>query len=203
MRIIVGVTGATGAIYAARTLRALLIHGHRVELVVSKYGTVTLKDETSFGGFAGSLDHWLLAEYGADIQRGALSMHNYLDQTAPIASGSGGVDGMVVVPCTMKTLAGIAHGYSNNLIERSADVVLKEKKPLVLVPREAPYNLIHLRNMVAVAEAGAAIVPASPAFYQHPRTFDDLGDFIAARALNLLGIRLELFPAWQGLDREE
>ena len=195
MKIIVGVTGATGAIYAARTLRALLTNGHRVELVVSKFGMLTLKEEL---GFSGSFEAWLKEQYG-----GELSVHNHLDQTASIASGSGGVDGMVVVPCTMKTLACIAHGYSTNLIERSADVVLKEKKPLVLVPREAPYNLIHLKNMVSVAEAGAIVLPASPAFYQKPTTFDELGDFIAARALNFFGIRLDLFPPWQGLDRDE
>jgi 4-hydroxy-3-polyprenylbenzoate decarboxylase len=151
-------------------------------------------------GFSGSLEEYLRATIPGP---GELRVHNYLDQTASIASGSGGVDGMVIVPCTMKTLAAVAHGYSNNLIERSADVVLKEKRPLVLVPREAPFNLVHLKNMVAVAEAGAVVLPASPAFYQHPKTFDDLGDFIAARALNFFGIRLELFSVWEGLEREE
>jgi flavin prenyltransferase len=194
-RIVVGVTGATGAIYALRTLRALLLNGHRVELVVSKFGALTLREEL---GFSGTFEDYLRSLFPGDLH-----VHNYLDQTAAIASGSGGVDGMVVVPCTMKTLACIAHGHSTNLIERSADVILKEKRPLVLVPREAPYNLIHLRNMVAAAEAGATILPASPAFYQHPKSFDDLGDFIAARALNFFGIRLPLFTPWQGLERDE
>lgn len=193
-RIIVGITGATGAIYAYRTLRALLSHGHTVELAVSKFGAVTLRDELEFSGTVEEF----LKPLGGDLK-----IHNYLDQTATIASGSGGVDGMVIVPCTMKTLASVAHGFSTNLIERAADVVLKEKKPLVLVVREAPYNLIHLKNMVAVAEAGAVVLPASPAFYQQPKTFDDLGDFIAARALNFFGIRLELFAPWQGLERDE
>jgi 4-hydroxy-3-polyprenylbenzoate decarboxylase len=106
---------------------------------------------------------------------------------------------MIVVPCTAKTLAGITHGYATNLIERAADVILKERRPLVLVLREAPYSLIHLRNMTAVTEAGATILPASPAFYQRPESFDDLGDFIAQRALSLVGIEVELFERWKGL----
>lgn len=195
-RVIVAVTGASGAIYAVRLLRALLVTGHSVELIVSKFGAVTLKEETSFGEYSGNFDDWLRGQLGAELL-GKLSVHNYLDQTAKIASGSAAPDGMVIVPCTMKTLAGVAHGLASNLIERSADVMLKERRPLVLVAREAPLSLIHLKNMVAVTEAGAAIVPASPAFYQQPKTFEDLADFIAARALNLLDIRLDLFPAWK------
>jgi polyprenyl P-hydroxybenzoate/phenylacrylic acid decarboxylase-like protein len=105
---------------------------------------------------------------------------------------------MVVVPCSMKTLAGVANGYASNLIERSADVTLKERRTLVLVPRETPLNLAHMKNLVAAAEAGAAIVPAMPAFYQRPQTFEDLADFIAGRVLNLLGIPHTLFPTWKG-----
>jgi 4-hydroxy-3-polyprenylbenzoate decarboxylase len=109
---------------------------------------------------------------------------------------------MVVVPCTMKALAGIAHGSSGNLIERAADVALKERRTLILVPREAPFSLIHLRNMVSAAEAGAIILPAMPAFYQKPRTFDDLADFIAGRILNLLHIPHELFKPWKSSSEE-
>lgn len=201
--IILAGTGATGALYFVRTLRAALAAGHAVDLIVSNYGLVTLREETSFGGFGGTFEQWLEAEYGAPIERGDLRLYGYKDQTAPIASGSGPYDGMIVVPCTMKTLAGIAHGFSSNLIERAADVTLKERRPLVLVPREAPYNLIHLENMVQVTRAGAAVLPASPAFYQKPKTFDDLGDFIAARALKLLGVSVELFPAWHGLGEQD
>ena len=107
---------------------------------------------------------------------------------------------MIVVPCTMKTLAGIAHGMARNLIERAADVVLKERRRLVVVPREAPYSLVHLRNMVAVTEAGGVVLPASPGFYQRPSTFDDLGDYVAARALSLCGVESSLFPGWEGLS---
>jgi polyprenyl P-hydroxybenzoate/phenylacrylic acid decarboxylase-like protein len=105
---------------------------------------------------------------------------------------------MVVVPCSMKTLAGIAHGLSRNLIERSADVTLKERRPLIVVPRETPMSLIHLRNMVLATEAGAVMVPAMPAFYQMPESFDDLADFIVGRILSLLGVEHELYPAWEG-----
>jgi 4-hydroxy-3-polyprenylbenzoate decarboxylase len=200
--IIVAVTGATGSIYFLRTLRALLMDEHTVDLIVSKYGLVTLKDETDFGAYEGELVDWFYAKYGQEVRKGKLTQYSYKDQTAPIASGSGRADGMVIVPCTMKTLAGVAHGTSGNLIERAADVMLKQRRPLVLVAREAPYNLIHLRNMVSVTEAGAIVLPASPAFYQHPKDFDDLGDFIAGRILDVLGIDLELYPKWRGLTKK-
>ena len=132
------------------------------------------------------------------MRAGSLEEHSVNDLTRSIASGSSPVGGMIVVPCSAKTLSGIAHGSSSNLIERSADVVLKERQPLVLVVRETPLNLIQLRNMVAVAEAGAVVLPAMPAFYQKPKSFDDLGDFIAGRALSLLGLDHELFEPWMG-----
>jgi 4-hydroxy-3-polyprenylbenzoate decarboxylase len=201
--IVLAVTGATGAIYFLRTLRALLANGHHVDLVISKFGLVTLKDETDdFREDDRPFTEWFFAKYGDEVKRGKLTTYNYRDQTAPIASGSSGAHGMAVVPCTMKTLAGIAHGFSTNLIERSADVMLKERRPLVLVPREAPYNLIHLENMATATKAGATILPASPAFYQRPKTFDDLGDFIAARVLKLFGIEIDLYPKWAGLGRD-
>ena len=168
---------------------------------MSKHARITLEDETAFGDFAGSIPEWLCAELGDDVRPDQLRMHKHGDQTAPIASGSEVADGMIVVPCTAKTLAGIANGYATNLIERAADVILKERRPLVLVFREAPYSLIHLRNMTLATEAGASILPASPAFYQQPENFDDLGDFIAQRALSLLGIGVDLFPRWSGRDR--
>ena len=135
---------------------------------------------------------------GDEVGNGTLEEHNVNDLTQSISSGSAPVDGMVVVPCSAKTLSAIAHGSSSNLIERSADVTLKEKRPLVLVVRETPMNLIQLRNMVSVAEAGAAVLPAMPAFYQKPTSFEDLGDFIAGRALGLLGLDHELFERWTG-----
>ena len=141
----------------------------------------------------------MVDRYGEAIQKGELTLHPFGNLAASISSGSVHAGGMVVVPCSMGTLAGIAHGTSGNLIERAASVALKERRPLVLAPRETPMNLVHLKNMVAVVEVGAAIVPAMPAFYQKPETFDDLADFIAGRILNLLGISHTLFPPWEGM----
>ena len=140
---------------------------------------------------------FLADAYGQAVEAGELEQHNFHDLASPLASGSVRSDGMAVVPCTMKALSGVAHGSSGNLIERAADVALKERRTLILVPREAPFNLIHLRNLLAAAEAGAIILPAMPAFYQKPRTFDDLADFIAGRVLNLLHIPHELFSPWK------
>jgi flavin prenyltransferase len=202
-RIIVAATGASGCIYLLRTLRALLLDDHRVDFVVSKYGVVTLKLETSFGGFDGSFPEFLESLYPEIRGKGEVVVHNHSNQAASIASGSVVVDGMIVVPCTMKTLAGISSGQSGNLVERAADVVLKERRPLIVVPREAPYSLIHLRNMVALTEAGASVLPASPAFYQGPRSFDDLGDYIAGRALSLCGIHSSVVREWPGAGEEK
>ncbi|MSS73838.1 MAG: UbiX family flavin prenyltransferase [Candidatus Latescibacteria bacterium] len=201
-RITLAITGASGAIYALRTLRALLIAGCHVDLIVSDYGWMLLKEEASFDGKRSDLLSFLVAAYGQGVEVGELEQHAFHDLASPLASGSARSDGMAVVPCTMKALSGIAHGASGNLIERAADVALKERRTLVLVPREAPFNLIHLRNMVAAAEAGAVILPAMPAFYQKPRTFDDLADFIAGRILNLLHIPHELFQPWKSEPEE-
>ena len=138
----------------------------------------------------------LVEKYGLSVRNGELAEFKIGDLAAPLASGSVRVDGMAIVPCSMKTLSSIAHGTSASLIERSADVTLKEARPLILVPRETPFNLIHMKNMLAAGEAGAHIVPAMPAFYQKPESFEDLGDFIAGRVLNLLGIEQNLFTPW-------
>lgn len=195
-RITIAITGASGAIYAVRTLRALLMVGATVDVIVSEFGWMLLRDEVGFEGKQADLDGFLRGHYGE--MPGQLVLHSLGDLAASVASGSARSDGMVVVPCSMKTLSGIAHGSSRNLIERAADVTLKERRPLVLVPRETPMSLIHLRNMVMATEAGAMMVPAMPAFYQKPETFDDLADFIAGRVLSLLGIDHDLFPAWEG-----
>ena len=196
--IVVAITGASGAVYALRLLRALLVGGHRVGLVISKYGRFLLQDETDFEPSKEKFSDFLIRLYGNEVTNGILTEHNINDLSATLASGSVKTDGMVVVPCSAKTLSAIACGSSSTLLERAADVTLKEGKPLIIVPRETPMNLIQLRNMVAVAEAGARVVPAMPAFYQKPRTFDDLGDFIAGRVLSLLGIEHKLYPEWHG-----
>ena len=197
-QVIVGVTGASGALYAGRLLRGLLVMGHTVHLVLSKYGRYLLHEELDFRPDRESVLQFLVRLYGEEVLQGELREYGINDLACTLASGSVPADGMVVVPCSVKTLSGIARGASGNLIERAADVALKERRPLVLVPRETPLNLIQLRNLTAAAEAGATIVPAMPAFYQKPRTFDDLGDFIAGRVCNLLNIEHDLFPSWPG-----
>jgi flavin prenyltransferase len=192
------ITGASGAVYATRTLAALLECGCRVELIVSDYGRRLLRDELGEGAAVERMSAFLEQKYGAAIGKGSFVVHSNKDLGATIASGSHDCEGMAVVPCSMKTLAGVAHGLSRNLIERAADVMLKERRTLVLVPRETPMSLPQLRNMVLCAEAGAMILPAMPAFYQMPTSLDDLADFMAGKILSALGFSHELYPAWKG-----
>jgi 4-hydroxy-3-polyprenylbenzoate decarboxylase len=196
--ITVAVTGASGAIYATRTIAALLERGCHLELVVSDYGRRLLRDELGDAASVDKLMDYLVAKYGGGVRSGTTTLNSNKDLGAKIASGSQGCQGMVVVPCSMKSLAGIAHGLSRNLVERAADVMLKERRPLIVVPRETPMSLPQLRNMVLCAEAGAMVMPAMPAFYQMPRTLDDLADFMAGKILSALGFEHELYPAWKG-----
>lgn len=195
--IAVAVTGASGAIYAARTIAALLEQGCDVDAVVTDFGRRLLRDEMGEGAAAERLEAFLVERYGEGVSRGRLFLHSNKDLGARLASGSQGCEAMVVVPCSMKTMAAIAHGLSRSLVERAADVMLKERRPLVVVPRETPLSLPQLRNMVALAEAGAIVLPAMPGFYQQPRTIDDLAAFVAGKILSVLGFRHELFPAWK------
>ena len=192
------ITGASGALYAVRTLAALLAQSVHVELVVSDYGKRLLRDELGDAAMVENLRPYLAAKYGSDIEAGKISLQSNRDLGATIASGSHGCSGMVIVPCSMKTLAGVAHGLSRNLIERAADVMLKERRPLVIVPRETPMSLPQLKNMVLCAEAGAMILPAMPAFYQLPKNLDDLADFMAGKILSALGFDHQLYQAWTG-----
>ena len=194
----VGITGASGALYAVRTVAALLAGGFRVELVVSDFGRRLLHDELGEAASYDRLPEYLAARYGEDVQAGTLVVHSNRNLGASIASGSYACGGMAIVPCSMKTLAGVAHGLSRSLIERAADVMLKERRPLVIVPRETPMSLPQLRNLVASAEAGATVLPAMPAFYQGPRTLDDLADFMAGKILDALGVPHALYPPWTG-----
>jgi 4-hydroxy-3-polyprenylbenzoate decarboxylase len=198
MRLVVGLAGASGSIYAARFLRALSHISGETFLVVSppslrifseEYETKVSKPEEILS--------FIEKHYGlGSIHK--FHIRNFHDIGADIASGSNVWDAMVVVPCSMKTIASINAGLTENLIERAADVSLKERRRLIVVPRETPYNRIHLRNLLALDEAGAIILPASPGFYQKPKTLDDLGDFIAGRIFNLLGVDASLFPKWEG-----
>ena len=196
--IAVGVTGASGSIYALRTMAALLDLGCHLEVVFSDFGRRLFMDELGEEVKIDRLMDRIVDRYGASVRRGRLVIHSNKDMGAALASGSHTCEAMAIVPCSMKTLAGVAHGLSRSLIERAADVMLKERRPLVLVPRETPMSLPQLRNMVAAAEAGALILPAMPAFYQRPKTIDDLADFIAGRILNALGFEQRLFTPWKG-----
>jgi flavin prenyltransferase len=196
--IAVAVTGASGALYATRTLAALLSRGVHVELVISDYGRRLLLDELGEKATLESLVPFLAEKYGQDVHAGTLNLHSNKDLGATIASGSHGCRGMVIVPCSMKTLAAVAHGLSRSLIERAADVMLKERRALVIVPRETPMSLMQLRNMVLCAEAGAIMLPAMPAFYQMPQTLDHLADFMAGKILSALGFEHDLYPMWTG-----
>ena len=184
--------------YATRTLAALLSNGVHVELVISDYGKRLLFDELGERASIEQLKPFLIDKYGPDVDNGTMSLLSNKDLGATIASGSHGCRGMVIVPCSMKTLAAVAHGLSRNLIERAADVMLKERRPLVIVPRETPMSLMQLRNMVLCAEAGAVMLPAMPAFYQMPQTLDHLADFMAGKILSALGFEHDLYPAWTG-----
>jgi 4-hydroxy-3-polyprenylbenzoate decarboxylase len=194
----IAVTGASGAVYATRTVAALLERGVHVELIVSDYGRRLLRDELGEQASIDRIMPFLTDKYGAGVNAGTVTIHSNRDLGATIASGSHGCSGMAIVPCSMKTLAAVAHGLSRNLIERAADVMLKEQRRLVMVPRETPMSLPQLRNMVLCAEAGAMILPAMPAFYQQPKTLDDLADFMAGKILSALGFDHELYPAWTG-----
>ncbi len=181
-RVVVGVSGASGAIYASRILGCLRDAGADVDLVFTKTGRVVWNHEL-----------------GTDPRDFGFPIHGSSDFTAPIASGSVRIDGMVVVPCSSGAAARIAHGLSLDLVGRAADVVLKERKPLVLVLRESPLSLVHLRNLTQLAEAGAVVLPASPGFYHLPKSIDELVDHVVARALDRLGIDNELSRRWTGL----
>jgi 4-hydroxy-3-polyprenylbenzoate decarboxylase len=197
-RVILGITGASGAIYAERLLKALIEEGHGVELVLSNYGARLLKEERDLPGEPRRLVDALSARYGLRPAEGQVTTHAYNDLGASLASGSYPVHGMAVVPASMRTVGALAGGLELTLVDRAAAVTLKERRPLVLVPRETPLTRIQLENFLRLHDAGAVILPADPAFYQKPRTFEDLADFIAARVLEHLGLppSRDLFPRW-------
>jgi len=196
--IVVAITGASGALYATRTLAALLERGCHIELIVSEYGRRLLRDELGETASADKLMEYLASTFGESVRNGTYTLHSNKDLGAKIASGSQHSEAMVIVPCSMKTLAGVAHGLSRNLVERAADVMLKERRRLILVARETPMSLPQLRNMVLCAEAGAMMLPAMPAFYQMPQTLADLADFMAGKILSALGFEHDLYPEWKG-----
>jgi 4-hydroxy-3-polyprenylbenzoate decarboxylase len=201
--ITLGVTGASGLIYAVRAVRYLLAADIPVELVASKATYQVWKAEQDIqmpGDVIAQADFWR-DQAGVPTQ-GKLRCHPWSDVGANIASGSFKTRGMVIMPCSMSTVGKLAAGLSSDLLERAADVQLKEGKPLVLVPRETPLSLIHLRNLVTLAEAGARIVPAIPAWYHQPQTVLDLVDFVVARALDQFDFDCVQLQRWEGNRHE-
>ncbi|MBI3976544.1 MAG: UbiX family flavin prenyltransferase [Chloroflexi bacterium] len=184
MRLIVGMTGASGAIFGVRLLERLRDLEVETHLVVSKWAERTIEHET--------------ACTVAAVQALASVVHPVRNQAAPISSGSFRTDGMVIVPCSVKTLAAIAHGFADNLIGRAADVALKERRKLVLVVRETPLSDIHLENMLKLSRMGAVILPPVPAFYNHPQTIDDVVDHLVARILDQFGLNPDWARRWDG-----
>jgi 4-hydroxy-3-polyprenylbenzoate decarboxylase len=189
--IVVAVTGASGAPYAVRLLEALVERQRRVSLIVSDHGVRLLQTEMAIGSVEA-----LRERVGAQRWDAVVRVYDDRDRGAAPASGSALTGGMVVCPCSMGTMSAIAVGASRSLVERAADVTLKERRPLVLVPRETPYSAIHLENMLTVTRAGAVVLPASPGFYHRPRSVDDLVNFVVARVLDHIGVEHAVAPRW-------
>lgn len=198
----VAVTGASGAQYGLRLIECLLAAGHQVFVMVSKASHVVIATETEhkLPAQAAQLEATLSELY--DAAPGQLKVFGKEDWMAPVASGSGAPSSMVVCPCSTGSLSAIATGASNNLIERAADVALKERRQLILVLRETPYSQVHLENMLKLTQMGATIMPASPGFYHRPQTVSDMVDFMVARLLDHLGVEQSLLARW-GQDRLE
>jgi len=191
--IVFGITGASGAPYGVRLLQMLAAAGRPVSLIVSSHGLRLLQTETSIQSIED-----LRTEVGDVAWDRWITAYDNNDRGAPPASGSALSAGMVICPCSMGTLSAISVGGSRSLIERAADVALKEGRKLVLVPRETPLSAIHLQNMLRLTRAGAVVLPAAPAFYHKPREIGDLVDFVVARVLDQLGIEHKLGKRWDG-----
>ena len=196
--LVLGITGASGAAYAVRLLEVLLRAGHDVHLSISPSGQTLLRQELGIEvDLADVRAASLLPDFNAESDElGRLTYHHHQDFMAPIASGSFLTGGMVVCPCSGSTVSAIAHGSSTNLIQRAADVHLKERRRLILVPRETPLSTIQLDNMKRCSEAGAVILPAMPGFYHGPRTIADLVDFVVARICDQLQVEHNLMQRW-------
>jgi 4-hydroxy-3-polyprenylbenzoate decarboxylase len=193
-------SGASGMAYGLRLLECLLAADLRVYLLVSQAAHIVAKQELGIALPARPIDLEKQLSEGMQARTGQLRVFGREDWNAPVASGSNPADAMVVCPCSMGTLAAIAHGLSDNLIERAADVMLKEQKKLILVPREAPFSTLHLENMLKLSRMNAVILPANPGFYHRPQSVEAIVDFIVARILDQLGIQHTLMVPW-GVDR--
>lgn len=193
-RWVVGITGASGSIYGIRLIEELLRQGIQVHLVVTEAGWRVLKEE--LGWETTRRTTALEQRFGEALQGGSLIFHPNADIGAAIASGSFRVQGMVIMPCSMGTLASIAHGISDDLMTRAADVMLKENRQLLLVPRETPLHAIHLENMLTLSRLGVRMIPAMPAFYYKPQSMDEMVDFLVGKVMDNMGIDHDLFRRW-------
>jgi 4-hydroxy-3-polyprenylbenzoate decarboxylase len=193
-KIVVAICGASGSLYGIRLLKALLNKPVNVYLIISGAGRMVIQHETEYKG--GSFESFLKDEGVVFHEKALFQTLDEKDLFAPPASGSFRYDGMVIAPCSMKTLGAIVSGIADNLINRAADVCLKEKRPLILLPRETPLSAIHLKNMYKAAISGAVIMPPSPSFYSKPKTIDELVDTVIARVLDHLKIEHDLMKEW-------
>lgn len=194
--ITLALTGASGMPYGIRLLEMLLREGKQVYLLYSKVAQIVAQQEMDLALPSSAKETEAFFNRRYQVPDGQLRVFGREEWFAPVASGSNPADVMVICPCTMGTMAAVAAGLSQNLIERAADVMLKEHRPLIIVPRETPFSVIHLENMLKLARSGAVILPANPGFYHHPQTVQDLVDFVVARILDHLGVKHDLIARW-------
>ncbi len=188
---VIGITGASGSIYGIRLVWELALKKHLVDVVITSAGKIVMKEELGVPGFEKP------DKLGLSKIRDRIRVWENDNFEAPFMSGSSAPEAVIIIPCSVGKLAAVANGISGNLLERTADVALKERRPLILVVRETPLSLIHLENMVKVARAGAQMLPAMPAFYNHPKTIDDMVNFVVGKVLDLLRIEHNLFKGWR------
>ncbi|MCU7202074.1 UbiX family flavin prenyltransferase [Turicibacter sanguinis] len=192
-KIVVGITGASGSIYAKRLIEELASKGYLVHVIATDKGKQVFKYELSL-----DLKQWI-----QELNQPTVKLEDNQNLFAGVASGSHGFDAVIVMPCSMGTLAEISHGLSRNLLCRAADVALKEGRKLIIVPRETPFNTIHLENMCHLSKVGATIIPAMPGFYHHPQTLEDLVNFVVGKVLSYLNINHNLFKKWEDTNYED
>ena len=187
---VVGITGASGSVYGIRLVEKLARKNFHVHVVITSAGKKVMAEEVGTSDFFHAIK-------GRHAKKENITLWDNDDFTAPFMSGSSAPDAVIVIPCSVGKLAALSKGISTNLLERTADVALKERRRLILVVRETPFSIIHLENMLSLAKAGAQIMPAMPAFYHHPKTVSDMVDFIVGKVLNLLNIKHKLFKRWK------
>ena len=199
-KIIVSITGASGAIYAFRLLKQLRDLGVEIHLIATPSGSLVFEQELNISLGKDVEETKSILVNLLECNTGQIQCYDSRNPGAKVASGSAKNDGMVIIPCSMSMLAAISNGLASDLTARAASVMLKERRPLILVPRETPLNGIHIKNMMALHEAGAVILPAMPGFYNEPKSIEDLADFVVGRVLDILHLEHETYRRWEGLD---